>query len=276
MSVKVDTDMPVKVDAAQCEENLIPAVLDSMTSSSVNDVSDKTTNYGAGRGVINATQVKDAHGITQMGAWIPEKSNLNQWLQIQLKEPALIRGLETQGRDGEGQWVDKYRVLYSADCKHWHTVGGFNVTDMVGVSVWDAGPGGDREGKYRVLYSAVGKHRHTVGGFNVTATLGVSVWDAGPGEGREGKYRVLYSEFFTGNSDDKSTVRNMFHCPAIAKCIRVQPLGICRRNDDNTADYHHHYASTNNDANHNNDTNNDQHNNDAYDYYKHYHHHNDT
>ena len=32
-------------------------------------------------------------------------------------------------------------------------------------------------------------------------------------------------QFFTGNSDDTTPVMNMFDCPTIAKCIRVNPLG---------------------------------------------------
>ena len=56
--------------------------------------------------------------------------------QIELQDAALVRGIITQGRDGCcQQWVNKYRVLYSEDCKSWHTLGGFNVTDMVNIYV---------------------------------------------------------------------------------------------------------------------------------------------
>lgn len=54
------------------------------------------------------------------------------YFKVELKEPAVVRGLTTQGRNGCcQQWVTRYRVLYSEDCKHWSTVGGFNVTDAV-------------------------------------------------------------------------------------------------------------------------------------------------
>jgi len=68
--------------AALCDENLMPAMVASMTSSSEYGSGDKTTNYGAARGVINSTEVKDASGVTQMGAWVAEKSNFNQWIQV--------------------------------------------------------------------------------------------------------------------------------------------------------------------------------------------------
>ena len=54
------------------------------------------------------------------------------YFQIELDDPTLIRGIISQGRNGCcKQWVTRYRVLYSLDCKKWNTLGGFNVTDAV-------------------------------------------------------------------------------------------------------------------------------------------------
>ncbi|KAH3701466.1 discoidin, CUB and LCCL domain-containing protein 2-like [Dreissena polymorpha] len=147
---------------AICDNDLVTSFLASVKASSTFDLTDKSTNYGPDRAFINATEVKDASGITQMGAWVAEKNAINQWIQIELQDPALVRGIVTQGRDAQDQqWVTKYRILYSEDCHTWHTLGAFNITD----------------------------------------------------------------KFFTGNTDASSPVTNMFDCPIMAKCIRVNPLG---------------------------------------------------
>lgn len=55
--------------------------------------------------------------------------------KVELKDASMVRGLVTQGRNGCcQQWVTRYRVLYSEDCQHWHTVPGFNVTDKVSMN----------------------------------------------------------------------------------------------------------------------------------------------
>ena len=48
------------------------------------------------------------------GSWSARHNNLNQWLQIDLgNQDTTISGLATQGRNGYGQWVTKYKVQYS-------------------------------------------------------------------------------------------------------------------------------------------------------------------
>ena len=52
-----------------------------------------------------------AHG--KAGSWSAKYNNLNQWLQIDLGSKHEVTGLATQGRNGYGQWVTKYKVQYS-------------------------------------------------------------------------------------------------------------------------------------------------------------------
>ena len=53
-----------------------------------------------------------AHG--KAGSWSAKYNNLDQWLQIDLGSMhTLVTGLATQGRNGYGQWVTKYKVQYS-------------------------------------------------------------------------------------------------------------------------------------------------------------------
>ena len=47
------------------------------------------------------------------GSWSAKYDNLDQWLQIDLGSKHEVTGLATQGRNGYGQWVTKYKVQYS-------------------------------------------------------------------------------------------------------------------------------------------------------------------
>lgn len=50
------------------------------------------------------------------GAWVALGSDLNQWLQIDLKLPnTAVTGVATQGRNGNEHWVTKYKLQYSND-----------------------------------------------------------------------------------------------------------------------------------------------------------------
>lgn len=52
------------------------------TASSQMAPNDKQNNYGPDRAQLNAVEAKDASGVTQMGAWVAEKNNFNQWIQV--------------------------------------------------------------------------------------------------------------------------------------------------------------------------------------------------
>ena len=52
--------------------------------------------------------------LGKAGSWSAKYNNLDQWLQIDLgSKHTLVTGLATQGRNGYGQWVTKYKVQYS-------------------------------------------------------------------------------------------------------------------------------------------------------------------
>jgi len=50
------------------------------------------------------------------GAWVARDKDLNQWLQIDLRVVHTgVTGVATQGRNGNGHWVTKYKLQYSND-----------------------------------------------------------------------------------------------------------------------------------------------------------------
>ena len=72
-----------------CNDYLIsgsnPVPDSSITASSVYGSSDPKHNYGPERARINATETKDAHGITQIGAWTAGVLDKNQFIKVLLK-----------------------------------------------------------------------------------------------------------------------------------------------------------------------------------------------
>ena len=51
------------------------------------------------------------HGRT--GAWVARHRNPSQWLEIDLRQISLIKGIATQGRREAHQWVKSYTLSYS-------------------------------------------------------------------------------------------------------------------------------------------------------------------
>ncbi len=50
------------------------------------------------------------------GAWIPSSHDANQWLQIDLLTTHIsVTRVATQGRNGNTNWVSKYKLQYSND-----------------------------------------------------------------------------------------------------------------------------------------------------------------
>ncbi|XP_071175832.1 uncharacterized protein [Mytilus edulis] len=146
-----------------CKNSLVSGVAeDKLTSSSQFGSGDPFSDYGAARGKLNNKEVMDNTGKTLIGAWVAGKNDVDQYIQVELPSPSLVRGITTQGRDGCcKQWTTKYRVMYSLDCKtDWKPVGQLGTSDT----------------------------------------------------------------FFKGNDDENTPQSNMFDCPVIAKCIRVNPL----------------------------------------------------
>ena len=66
-------------------------------------------NHGPDRARLN---IYASHGRT--GAWVAKYRNTKQWLQIDLRQISIIKGIATQGRREAHQWVSSYTISYSA------------------------------------------------------------------------------------------------------------------------------------------------------------------
>ena len=65
-------------------------------------------NHGPDRARLN---IYAGHGRT--GAWVARHRNTKQFLQIDLRQISLIKGIATQGRREAHQWVKSYMISYS-------------------------------------------------------------------------------------------------------------------------------------------------------------------
>lgn len=65
-------------------------------------------NHGPDRARLN---IYASHGRT--GAWVAKYRNTKQFLQIDLSQISLIKGIATQGRREAHQWVKSYMISYS-------------------------------------------------------------------------------------------------------------------------------------------------------------------
>ncbi|XP_033105774.1 uncharacterized protein LOC117108037 [Anneissia japonica] len=59
---------------------------------------------------------------TNGGSWSAQNNDHDQWLQVNLGEPAMVTGLITQGRNGIDQWVEAYSVDFTEDGETWEHV----------------------------------------------------------------------------------------------------------------------------------------------------------
>ena len=78
-------------------------------------------NHGPERARLN---IYASHGRT--GAWVAKYRNTKQWLQIDLRQMGIIKGIATQGRREAHQWVISYVLSYSKDGRRFraYSVGG--------------------------------------------------------------------------------------------------------------------------------------------------------
>lgn len=78
-------------------------------------------NHGPDRSRLN---IYASHSRT--GAWVAKYRNTKQWLQIDLRQMCIIKGIATQGRREAHQWVSSYVVSYSKDGRRFraYAVGG--------------------------------------------------------------------------------------------------------------------------------------------------------
>ena len=65
-------------------------------------------NHGPDRARLN---IYAGHGRT--GAWVARYRNTKQWLQVDLRQMSVIKGIATQGRREAHQWVRSYHLSYS-------------------------------------------------------------------------------------------------------------------------------------------------------------------
>lgn len=65
------------------------------------------------------------------GAWVAQKQDHNQWLQVDFGVETVITRIATQGRQDADQWVKEYTLRYSTDgsyFKHYQPFGYTKVT----------------------------------------------------------------------------------------------------------------------------------------------------
>ena len=68
-------------------------------------------NHAASQGRLHF-QIASAKG----GSWTTHRNDIHQWLQIDLgNQQTKVTGVATQGRNGQNQWVTKYRLQYGED-----------------------------------------------------------------------------------------------------------------------------------------------------------------
>ena len=69
------------------------------------------TNHAASQGRLHF-QAASGKG----GSWTARRNNVRQWLQIDLgNQQTEVTGVATQGKNGQNQWVTKYRLQYGED-----------------------------------------------------------------------------------------------------------------------------------------------------------------
>ena len=65
-------------------------------------------NHGPDRARLNTHA---GHGRT--GAWVARYRNTKQWLQVDLRQLSIVKGIATQGRREAHQYVSSYTLSYS-------------------------------------------------------------------------------------------------------------------------------------------------------------------
>ena len=68
-------------------------------------------NHGAIQGRLHSRATS-----SKAGSWSARTNDVNQWLQIDLgNHHTTVTQVATQGRNGESQWVKRYRLQYCDD-----------------------------------------------------------------------------------------------------------------------------------------------------------------
>ncbi|XP_045208433.1 uncharacterized protein LOC123560270 isoform X2 [Mercenaria mercenaria] len=108
-----------------------------LSASSVYQTGSYLDNHGPNRGRLFSDAVILPNGTYNRGGWSAAVDNQQQYIQVQLNAPSIVRGVATQGRHVNPndlccyQYVKKYRVMYSLDCVNFDTVKDKTGSDMI-------------------------------------------------------------------------------------------------------------------------------------------------
>ena len=69
--------------------------------------------------------------VYSRGGWVAGVDDTSQWLQVNLFRQTLVGGVIIQGRQGQYEWVTKYKVATSLDGSTWDNVKDENGTEEV-------------------------------------------------------------------------------------------------------------------------------------------------
>ena len=86
-----------------------------------------SSNYNAGQGASNA-RLNFKAGGGKTGAWSARSSDVDQWLQVDLRAKTEVTAIKIQGRQDYDQWVTTFTISYSSD--------GTNFTPYQNGKVW--------------------------------------------------------------------------------------------------------------------------------------------
>ena len=86
-----------------------------------------SSNYNAGTGASNA-RLNFKAGGGKTGAWSASSSDVDQWLQVDLRAKTEVTAIKIQGRQDYDQWVTTFTISYSSD--------GTNFTPYQNGKVW--------------------------------------------------------------------------------------------------------------------------------------------
>ena len=64
------------------------------------------------------------------GAWVAQKQDHNQWLQVDFGVETMITRIATQGRQDANQWVKEYTLRYSTDGSYFRHYQPFGYTKV--------------------------------------------------------------------------------------------------------------------------------------------------
>nr|WFD50011.1 nectin variant 3 [Paracentrotus lividus] len=79
-----------------------------------------------GNHCVDRSRLNQPRASPFTGAWSARTNDLDQWIQVDLRQAFEVTGIITQGRNSwpNGQWVQSYQMSYSIDGKDWILVKG--------------------------------------------------------------------------------------------------------------------------------------------------------